>query len=75
MIYSVKKRMNLVLSNGFCVLHAKIRDNNPVAILFITDYTYDTRVLFDMEQKRILTNPDNIEITAKDIDNIAAALK
>lgn len=75
MIYNIKKRLNLILANGLCVLHAKIRGNIPVATLFITDYTYDTRVLFDIEKKRVLTNRDDIEITAKDIDNLMEALK
>lgn len=69
-----KKRLNLILANGLCVIHAKIRTSAPIVTLFITDYTYNTRILFDMENKVILSNRDNIELTAKDIENLLAAL-
>lgn len=69
------KRLNLILGNGLCVLHVKFRTNSSLATLFITDYEYSTRVLFDIEQKCILTNRDNIELTAKDIENLLAAMK
>ena len=69
-----KKRLNLILANGLCVIQAKIRTGAPVMTLFVTDYTHNTRVLFDMEHKRVLSNRDNIELTEKDIENLLAAL-
>lgn len=75
MANDLKKRLNLVLSNGLCVVSAKFRKNTPVVTLFVTDYTADTRIMFDMDQKRILANRDNIELNAKDIENLMAALE
>jgi len=70
-----KKRLNLVLTNGLCVIHAKVRPGASIITLFVTDYTNNTRILFDLENKRVLTNRDNIELTAKDIENLTAALQ
>lgn len=71
----MRKTLNLVLASGLNIIHAKVREGTPVVTLFITDYTNDTRVLFDMDQKRILANKDNIDLTAEDIKNLVAALE
>lgn len=70
-----RKRLNVILSNGLCVVSAKLKKNAPLATLFITDYTYNTRIMLDMDNKVVLANQDNIELTAKDIDNIITMLK
>lgn len=70
----LNKRLNLILSNGLCVLNAKLRKDGGVATLFITDFSTNTRVLFDIEGKRILANRDDIEFTPKDVENLIAAL-
>lgn len=75
MAYFQRKKLNAILSNGLCVVSAKIRKNAPLATLFITDYTYNTRIMLDMDNKVVLANQDNIELTVKDIDNIIALLK
>jgi hypothetical protein len=71
----MKKKLNLILDNGLCIINAKIRESTPLITLFITDYTNNTRVLFDVENKRILANKDNIELTGKDVENILLVLK
>lgn len=70
----VNRRLNLVLSNGLCVINARVKNNIPIAILFVTDYSDQTRVILDLKEKRILANKFNIEILPKDIDSIIGAL-
>ncbi len=72
---SMKIKLNLILASGLCVVSAKLRKNSNVATLFITDYTDSTRVLFDLEQKRILANRDGIELTTKDVESLCVVLK
>ena len=63
-----------MLSSGLIVVSAKIRGGSSIATLFITDYSEDTRVMFDLAEKRILANRDNIELNEKDITNLITAL-
>jgi hypothetical protein len=70
----MKKRLNLVLTNGLLIVNAKIREGSPVITLFVTDYSESTRILFDVEQKRILANRDGIEFSAKDVESLLVAL-
>jgi len=74
MANNLKKRLNLVLTNGLVVVSAKFRKDSPVVVLFVTDFTHDTRILFDLEKKALLANRDNIVLTAKDNEAIIAAL-
>lgn len=74
MATDLKKRMNVVLASGLCVVSAKLRKDAPLVTLFITDYTDNTRVLLDLEHKRVISNRDDVAFTAKDIDAIAVAL-
>ena len=68
------KRLNIVLSNGLCVLSAKLRKGSSLATLFISDFSDNTRVMFDLEHKRLLTNRDNIDLKQSDIDNLMLAI-
>lgn len=72
---SGKKRLNLVLESGLCVVQAQIRAGDAIATLFVTDYSSNARVLIDLEKKVILSNNDDIVLTEKDKTNICAALK
>lgn len=70
-----KKKLNLILTSGLLVVSAKFRDGAPVVTLFVTDYTNNTRVLFDLEHKKILANRDGIEMNGKDIELLMIALE
>lgn len=67
-------RLNVVLASGLVVVSAKFRKESPVATLFVTDFTHDTRIMLDLEGKRVLANRDDIALTDKDIEAIMAAL-
>ncbi len=69
----MKKTCNIVLSSGLLVVSAKTREGTPVITLFITDYSDNTRVMFDVEQKCILVNRDDIVLSAQDIEALVAA--
>lgn len=72
---SVKKKVNIVLSNGLYIVSAKFRKGTPIITLFATDFINSTRLVLDLEKKSLLANRDNIELNSKDIENILAALE
>ena len=65
---ALDKRISIALESGLFVLNARIKKGRPVATLFVTDYIDTKRVLFDIENKRVLNN--GIAVTAKDIENL-----
>jgi hypothetical protein len=68
------KRLNLPLSNGLIISSAKIRPGHKIAVLLITDFIESIRVLYDLEDKRLLTTKFGIDIPAKDLEAIAVAI-
>jgi hypothetical protein len=68
----MRKRLNLPLSNGLCITSAKIK--HSIATLSITDFVESTRIVFDIEAKKILASRLGIDIPVKDIEAIAKAL-
>lgn len=69
------KRLNLPLSNGLCIIGAKIKEGSNIATLFITDFVDSTRVLFDMDEKRLVATKYGIDFPKKDLEVISAAIK
>jgi hypothetical protein len=68
------KRLNYILASGLCVVSARFKGNTKVAALCITNFAQNTRILFDVESKKVLANKDNIVINAKDVDGLLFAL-
>jgi hypothetical protein len=66
------KKINLVLSNGLLVLSGKV--NRSIATLFVTDLVGTTRIVLDLDSKKLLSNRDNVELNSKDIDNLIKEL-
>lgn len=71
----IDKRLNLILANGLHVLNAKFKRGTSTAVLFITDYTNNTRVIMDMENGKVLANNHNVELTKKDIEELRKMMK
>jgi hypothetical protein len=74
MIVSLKKKLNVILSNGLHVVSAKVNQGAALATLFVTDYTNNSRLIFDMESKKILANIDGVDVSAKDMESIFTIL-
>jgi hypothetical protein len=68
------KQLNYILTSGLCVVSARFKGNTKVAALCITNFAQNTRILFDVENKKVLANKDNITINAKDVDGLVAVL-
>jgi hypothetical protein len=67
-------QLNMVLSSGLCVLSAKRREGSSIAVLYITDYNNNTRVVFDIEEKKVISNRDNIDFTKEDVEAVSKVL-
>jgi hypothetical protein len=65
----------IILSSGLCVLSAKKREGSSIVALYITDYTNSTRVVFDIEEKKIIANRDDVDFTADDIEMLCGSMK
>lgn len=68
-------KLNIVLSNGLCVLNAKPRKNSHLWVLFATDFNNETRLMFDMERKTILPNKDRITLATKDVETLITTIQ
>ena len=67
-------QLNLVLSSGLCVLSVKKREGSSIAVLYITDYNNSTRIVFDIEEKKVISNRDNIDFTKDDVEAVSKVL-
>ena len=68
------KPIKLVLSSGLFIYGARIKENK-FAILYSTDYENNSRIMIDLESKKVLYNKHNVSLSVEDINSILASLK
>ena len=71
----IKKRLSLMLECQLCVMQIAINKSARVATLFVSDFNESTRVMLDLDSKKIISNRDEIRFTTSDINNIVAEIK
>lgn len=56
------KRLNYLLPNGLFVISSKRRIDSPYAKLAVTDLNQTLKVIFDIQEKRIVGNIYDVQI-------------
>ena len=67
------KRFVVSLSNGICVMGAKIREGNSIVTLLLTDFYHSERMIFDTERKIVIGNK-RIDLNDAEINSILEAI-
>lgn len=65
-------RKNLTLENGLQVYNLRARQGTSLVTLFITDLENDTRVMIDLESKRVLSG--GIALSSVDFEGVSSLL-
>jgi hypothetical protein len=56
------KRLNHLLPNGLFVISSKKRNDSPYAKLAVTDLNQTLKIIFDVQEKRIIGNTFDVQI-------------
>lgn len=68
--YMTTKRLNFMCVGGLYAISAKARAGSSLISVFLTDFKVNTRVIVDMETKKVLANQYDIKLEDKDIATI-----
>ena len=64
-----------MLECQLCVMQIAINKAARVATLFVSDFNDSTRVMLDIDTKKIISNRDDIRFSINDINSIIAEIK
>jgi hypothetical protein len=67
--------LKLTMADGLFVIDARVRKNNPVMSLLITDFNEECRVFLDGASKTLIANEFDVKINEAGITSILETVK
>lgn len=69
----MNKVLNYTFSDGLIVTSVKLKKGTPLAICYVTDLEDTTRIVLDLEGKRLVST--QIQVKESDITGLIEAIK
>lgn len=74
-MHYTNRRLNILLSNGLYFVSAKLHKKRPFAVIALTTFAEDVRLVFDIQSKKLLGDTKGAEIPKEDIPRVMEMLK